>query len=260
VIVYKGAMLRVYHLLIGAILLLLSPLIFKSVFTKPAPKSQLQPQQVPIPAVATFSQATPVFATKPIESNIWNSILGKITAPPGWNVAPCVGNAPLLCITSEGKNLGSVQMQIYPLEKQPQFEKMLVDAGIPMGVRVDSQNPNNQTKILSALNAWITDSYLKQWKDRQNSYNNMVTFANYPPQQVNIGRLQGLRYGFAGIKKEGGIQEQYLAYMAFDGDAIYVINTAFDPKAKSAIFEKPENLAIFEPFLSAIAANLKLPD
>lgn len=258
---YKGAMLRVYHLLIGAIVLLLSPMIFKSVFKKPAPKSQSQPQQVSTPqAVATLSQATPVVTTKPIESNIWTRLLGNISAPPGWNVAPCEGNAPLLCIASLGKNLGSVQMQVYPREKLPQFENMLVTAGIPMGVKVDYQNPNNQIKIVSALNAWITDSYVKLFKDRQTSYANNITFTTFPPQQVNIGRLQGLRYGFAGINKVGGIQEQHLAYVAFDGNALYVINTALDPKAKSGTFEKLENLALFEPFLSAIAVNLKLPN
>jgi hypothetical protein len=254
-------MLRVYHLLIGAILLLLSPLIFKSVFKKPAPKSQAEPVQVSTPvAVATLFPSIPVVATKPIEGNTWTSILGNTPAPPGWNVSPCEGNTPLLCITSGGKNLGSVEIEVYPLEKQPQFEKMLVAAGIPMGVKVDYQNPNNQLKIVSALNAWINDSYVKLLKDRQSSYANIITFTSYPPQQVNIGRLQGLRYGFAGINTEGGIQEQHLAYVAFDGDALYVINTAFDPKAKSATFEKLENLVVFEPFLSAIAVNLKLPN
>ncbi len=252
--------MRVYHLLIGAILLLLSPLIFKSVFKKPAPKSQSEPVQVSTPAGATLSQTTPVVATKPILSNIWTRILGNTPAPARWNVSPCKGNAPLLCITSQGKNLGSVEIKVYPLEKQPQFEKMLIDAGIPTGVKVDYQNPNNQLKILSALNGWINDSHAKLLKDRQSSYANIITFVSLPPQQVNIGKLQGLRYGFAGIKIEGGIQEQHLAYVAFDGDALYVINTAFDPKEKSATFEKLENLALFEPFLSAIAVNLKLPN
>jgi hypothetical protein len=253
-------MLRVYHVLIGAILLLLSPLIFKSVFKKPAPKSQSQPQQVSTPlVVATINQTTPVAATKPIEGNIWTRILGNTAAPPGWNVAPCEGNAPLLCITSSGKNFGSVEIEVYPLENQPQFKKILLAAGIPTDIKVDYQNANNQTKIVSALNVWISDRYVKLFNDRQSSYAN-ITFASYPPQQVNIGRLQGLRYGFAGIKTEGGIEEQHLAYVAFDGNALYVINTSFNPKAKSAKFEKLENLLVFEPFLSAIAANLKLPN
>jgi hypothetical protein len=251
-------MLRVYHVLIGAILLLLSPLIFKSVFKKPAPKSQLKPQQVSTPEVVVTSQNIPFVATKPIEGNIWSRILGNTIAPPGWNVTPCQGNVPLLCIDSDGKNLGTVQMEIYPREKQPQLEKMLIAAGIPTAVKVDYQNSNNQIKIVSALNAWITDNYETLLK-RQSGYSN-ITFTSLPPQQVNIGKLQGLRYGFAAIKKEGGIQEQHLAYVAFDGKSLYVINTAFDPKAKSGTFEKLENLAVFEPFLSAIAVNLKLPN
>ena len=149
-------------------------------------------------------------------------------------------------------------MEVYPLEKQPLFQKMLIAAGIPTGVKIDYQNPNYQTKVTSALNAWITDGYVKVSKNRQSS-NSAVTFSSYPPQPVTIGKLQGLRYGFAGINKSGGIQEQNLSYVAFDGDTLYVINTAFDPTTKGK-FEKLENFVVFEPFMSAIAANLKLPN
>ncbi len=250
-------MLRVYHLLIGIILIFLSPLIFKSVFKKPASESQ-SPQQVSTPqAAAKLSQTTSV--ATPTPGNIWTRILGNTAAPPGWNVTPCDGNAPLLCIASDNKKLGSVSMEIYPLEKQPLFQKMLIAAGIPTGVKIDYQNPNYQTKVTSALNAWITDGYVKLSKDRQSSYSDRVTFSSYPPQPVTIGKLQGLRYGFAGINKSGGIQEQNLSYVAFDGNALYVINTAFDPTTKGK-FEKLENFAVFEPFMSAIAANLKLPN
>jgi hypothetical protein len=270
--------LRVYHLLIGIILLALSPFIFKSVFKKAPNNNQQQP--VPSPTISSTPKAelppqvTNVAVFKPSEGNIWKNFLGTTSAPTGWNVLPCEGDAPLLCVSSEGKNLGSVEIAVYPLQQQPKFQKILEAIGIVPSVKIDSQNPYFQEKIfqekiVSALNTWITDDYAAMLqssrlrtiaKDRQQEYADNVTFSSYPPQTVAVGKLQGVRYGFAGLKREGGIQEQHLKYVAFDGDALYVINTAFDPSAKTSKFDKYENLAVFEPFLSAIAANLKLPN
>jgi hypothetical protein len=216
---------------------------------------------------------TNVAAFKPVDSNIWKTFLGTTSAPIGWNVAPCEGDAPLLCVSSEGKNLGSVEIAVYPLRQQPKFQKILETIGIVSSVKIDSQNPYFQEKafqekIVSALNTWITDDYAAMVQSSrlttiakypQQEYADNVTFSSYPPQTVKVGKLQGIRYGFAGLKRKGGIQEQHLKYVAFDGDTLYVINTAFDPSAKTSKFDKYENLAVFEPFLSAIAANLKLP-
>ena len=46
---------------------------------------------------------------------------------------------------------------------------------------------------------------------------------------------------------------------AFDGKKLYVITTAFDPGSQTGKFDKLENLAIFQPYLYAIAADLRLP-
>jgi hypothetical protein len=263
--------LRIYHLLIGTIVLALSPFIFKSVFKKVPTHNQLKPQKpVPSPSISSTPkselppQVKNVAAFKPVEGNIWKTILGTTSAPVGWNVAPCKGDAPLLCISAEGKNLGSVEMVVYPLRQQPKFQKILETTGVNLAVKMDSQNPHFQKKrfrekVLSALNTWITEDYAAIAKYHQQEYADKITFSSYPPQTVTVGKLQGVRYGFAGLKREGGIKEQHLKYVAFDGKELYVINTAFDPDATTGTFDKYENLAVFEPFLSAIAANLKLP-
>jgi hypothetical protein len=255
-------LLRVYHLLIGLILLALAPFILQSFFKKPNDKNvqprptQSQSSSQAVKATAAISTSNPL--PTPV-GNVWKSMLGKANTPVGWNVAPCNGDAPLLCISSNGKNLGSVEMDIYPLSKQPKFQKMLNAAGIPTAVQVDYQDPNYQEKIASALNNWVIDEYTIISKDRQNSYTNKINFSGYPPQKVTFGKLQGIRYGFIGIYKEGGVKEQHLKYAAFDGNALYIINTAYDPAAPTGKFDKHENLAAFEPFLGAIASNLKLP-
>ncbi|PAX52988.1 hypothetical protein [Brunnivagina elsteri] len=273
--------MRVYHLLIGIILLALSPFIFKSVFKKAPTNNELKPQQpVPSPTVSStpssglIPQVTNVAAFKPVEGNIWKNFLGTTSAPTGWSVAPCEGDAPLLCVSSEGKNLGSVEMAVYPLQQQPKLQRILETNGINAGVKIDYENPYLQEKvfqeqIVSALNTWITEDYVAMLqssrlrmiaKERRQKYADKITFSSYPPQTVTVGKLQGMRYGFTGLKRKGGIQEQHLKYVAFDGDALYVINTAFDPGRKTGKFDRYENLAVFEPFLSAIAANLKLPN
>lgn len=250
-------MLRVYHLVIGLILLILTPIVIKFVHpNSPTDKLQTNPVRQPQP-VATLTKSNS--ASKPTEGNIWKTVLGKTATPPGWKVAPCEGNAPLLCVFSQGKVLGTVEMQVYPLANQPNFQKMLVAAGISPGAKVDLQSPNYQTQLLTALNAWVADHYAILSKDRQTAYGDRISFSPLPPQQVPFGMLHGMRYGFTGIKKGGEVYEQNLGYVAFDGASLYVIQTAFDPAAKTGKFEKVENFEPFESYLGAIVADLRLP-
>ncbi|MEH2083861.1 MAG: hypothetical protein V7K89_29010, partial [Nostoc sp.] len=106
---------------------------------------------------------------------------------------------------------------------------------------------------------WVRDHYAAFVKDRQGEYRKEIIFSAYPPQPVPIGKLQGIRYGFVGLKQQGGVQEQHIGHVAFDGTKLYVITTAFDTGTQTGKFEQLENLAIFQPYLYAIAADLHLP-
>jgi hypothetical protein len=249
-------MLRVYHLLIGSILLILTPIVFKFVHPN-SPTNKLQANPVQPQPVATLTPTNS--ASKPTEGNIWKSVLGKTATPPGWKVAPCRGNAPLLCVFSQGKVLGTVEMQVYPLANQTNFPKMLVAAGIQPGAKADLQSSNYQTQVLTALNAWVAGHYAVLLKDRQSAYGDRISFSPQPPQQVPFGMLHGMRYGFTGIQQGGKLYEQNLGYVAFDGASLYVIQTAFNPAAKTGKFEKVENIKLIESYLSAIVADLRLP-
>ncbi|MEH1969220.1 MULTISPECIES: hypothetical protein [unclassified Nostoc] len=238
-------MLRLYHLLLGSILLVSIPLGAKFVLPQFSPPKVVKP-----PTVAKLPNSN--------EANIWQKILGNSAAPTNWQVAACEGNAPLLCVSSKGKRLGTVEINVYPLANNEDFQKKLVAVGIPNG-SVDYQSSKYQTQVLSALKAWVADHYAAFAKDRQGEYGKEITFSAYPPQPVPIGKLQGIRYGFAGLKEQGGVQEQHISHVAFDGSKLYVITTAFDPGTQTGKFEKLENLAIFQPYLYAIAADLRLP-
>ncbi|MBN3872930.1 hypothetical protein [Nostoc sp. JL33] len=239
-------MLRLYHLLLGSILLVSIPVGAKLILPQFSPPKVVKPL-----AVGRLSN--------PNEGNIWQKILGSAAAPTNWEVAACKGNAPLLCVSSKGEVLGTVEINVYPLANNEDFQKKLVAAGIPPGSQVDYQSSKYQTQILSALKAWVADHYAAFVKDRQGEYGKQITFSAYPPQPVPVGKLQGIRYGFAGLNQQGGVQEQHIGHIAFDGSKLYVITTAFDPGTQTGKFEKLENLAIFQPYLYAIAADLRLP-
>ncbi|MEH1844429.1 MAG: hypothetical protein V7L25_05315 [Nostoc sp.] len=239
-------MLRLYHLLLGSILLILIPLAAKFVLPQFSP-----PKEVKSPTVAKLPN--------PNEGNIWQKILGNTATPTNWQIAACEGNAPLLCVSSKGELLGTVEINIYSLANNEDFQKKLITAGIAPGSEVDYQSSKYQTQVLSALKAWVEDNYAAFAKDRQGKYGKQITFLAYPPQPVPVGKLQGIRYGFAGLKLKGGVQEQHIGHIAFDGTKLYVITTAFDPGTQTGKFEKLENLAIFQPYLYAIAADLRLP-
>jgi hypothetical protein len=238
-------MLRLYHLLLGSSLLVLIPLGAKFVLPKFSP-----PKVEKATAVAKLSN--------PNEGNIWQKILGDTAAPTNWQVTACKGNAPLLCVSSKDELLGTVEINVYPLANNEDFQKKLLAAGIPPGFQVDYQSSKYQTQVLTALKAWVGDYYTTFAKDRQGEYGKEITFLTYPPQPVAVGKLQGIRYGFAGLKQKGGVQEQHIGHIAFDGNKLYVITTAFDPRSQTGKFDKLENLAIFQPYLYAIAADLRL--
>ncbi len=243
-------MLRLYHLIIGAALLVFVPLGLKVTGSNSSQKSD-SPKVV---------QASSITTPSPNGSNVWKKFVEKTASPKGWQVSPCDGNTSLLCISANGQRVGTVEMLILPLEKQPNFHKFLTQAGIDPSQKIDHQNPQYQTQLSSALNAWVNEHYAGLEKDRQGSYGDRINFSSYPSQRVQIGKLPGVRYGFVGLKRQGGVQEQHVGYVTFDGQALYVITTAFDAASQTGKFDKLENLAAFEPYLDAIALNLRLPN
>lgn len=255
--------MRVYHLLIAIILLAISPFVFKLVF----PKKQQSPQQPAIPEPTTsLVKTSPTLAKLPA-GNTWKYLLGKTTTPPGWKVRACDGDLPLLCVFSaQNQQLGQIELQIHGLSEEKNFQKMLLIAGIPTGFNLDYQDQTYQPQIINALNAWVAENYTNQsqYQDKQIP-TNIPIFAAYPTQKVMVGNLPGIRYGFAKMNADGGIREQKLGYVAFDGNLLYNISTKFDRTLApnnlmhKGKFDRLESLAVFTPYLDAIASELKLP-
>ncbi|MEH2084290.1 MAG: hypothetical protein V7K89_31260 [Nostoc sp.] len=132
-------MLRLYHLLLGSILLVSIPVGAKFVLSQFSP-----PKVIKSPTAAKLPNSN--------QGNIWQKILGNAAAPTNWQVAPCEGNTPLLCVSSKGKRLGTVEINIYPLANNEDFRNRLLAAGIPTASLIDYQSSKYQTQLLPVLN------------------------------------------------------------------------------------------------------------
>ncbi|MBD2361433.1 hypothetical protein H6G36_09625 [Anabaena minutissima FACHB-250] len=244
-------MLRVYHLLIGAFLLISLPVGAKFILP------QFSDNKIATTTPSVTPPSTTSTKTSVKAENIWQKVLSKTTAPNGWEVKPCQDNVTLLCVSEQGERLGTVEIVVYPVNNNPEFQKHLTASGIPLGSQADYQNQEYQAKVIKVLQAWVADFNTSFVKNRQGVYGNKVVFSTYPPQQVKIGKLPGIRYGLVGIKSEGGVEEQHIGHVTYDGAKLYVVTTSFAPGTGK--FAKLENLAIFQPYLYAIAENLNLP-
>ncbi len=253
-------MLRVYHLIIAAILVVLIPVGARFLFPNFFTPRNTQPTTEATPAKTSTPSTNSSKQSNVNKANVWQKLLGSTAAPNNWQVIPCEREVTLLCVSSQGQGLGTVEVEIYPLKDNPNFQKHLTEVGISQISQADLQNPQFQSKLSKALQAWVADSYNTFAKDHQTRYANNITFSSYPPQQVTMGKLPGMRYGFVRLKPEGGVLEQYIGYVTLDGTQLYVITTSFNSSLSKGKFEKLENLAIFQPYLSAIAENLNLPN
>ncbi|MGA7937929.1 MAG: hypothetical protein WCA35_30550 [Kovacikia sp.] len=224
---------------------------------------------IPCMASMTLSQPTqaeklpaqlPVLMNQPSirSSNVWKRVLGQVMVPVPWKVAVCPGVAPLLCVSYEGKLVGTVEMRAHPVESRADFRKMLKQAGLPSS-SVNVQNPRNRDRTIIALKDWIANYYAFLRQERRNEHGYEIRLATQTPQVLPVGNVTGVSYGFAGVKKTGEVQEQRLGYIAFDGRILYVITTAFEPDLGGASFGKLEDLQRFEPYLKGIIARLQVP-
>ncbi|MGD1910313.1 MAG: hypothetical protein ACFB2X_05500 [Rivularia sp. (in: cyanobacteria)] len=246
-------MLRLYHVLLGLILIPIGVTTAASYFSEDK-KSEPSSVKTPTPT-------TTLVSAKSNQTNIWSNLIEETPLPPGWKINPCENNNAMLCVSANGKPIGTVEIGIFPLETQLSFQKMLINAGVPPNSDINYQSPKYFTQIATALNSWVTNQYnlLSKNHSKKTKTKDSILFSPYPPQKARVGKLSGVRYGFAALKQKGGVHEHHISYIAFDGKALYLIKTAFEPTSSTGNFEKLENLSVFQPYLNAVVANLKLP-
>jgi hypothetical protein len=189
--------------------------------------------------------------------NPFETLLGPIQTPDGSSVRPCSGETPLLCIYQGRTLLGSVELVTFPLARHLDFQKMLSDAGIPLG-SVDYTDPLNAPQARTALAAYAA-AYLDDLaQDRSVTYPKGRTFTLVAPEWIHVGSLPGVAYGFAGVDQDGHVFERRLTYAAFDNDTLYLFGV-FYASGMPESFPSDKDLLRFEPYLRQILAGLRLP-
>lgn len=208
--------------------------------------------------VVLATDGTPLYDTQKALGNPWVYLLGKTSAPAGWRVNVCDRESPFLCVYRNQAYLGSITLQRWAYSNSPILQTQFDKLGLVPGLFTYS-NPNDKAKVLTALKAVIADYYKTIETDRASTYGKAYKVQVQPPEEVKVGALPGLKYGFKGIDQSGKVREQYVSYMAFDGD-LNVIVTGYDPAAESNVFKELASLEQFEPHLKTIVGNLKLSE
>ncbi|PSB33420.1 hypothetical protein [Stenomitos frigidus] len=201
--------------------------------------------------------AQPVLPANLRTVNLWMRVLGTAKLPEPWRAAPCDTKAPLLCVYHQGTFVGTLEMGTYLVGSRADLRKKLTEAGVP--AKANAADPKYRSQLEKALKAWVADYYAFFKQDRESVYGKQITFTTQIPSRVPIGKLMGLRYGFAGVKQDSNIHEKRLGYVAFDGTTLYIITTAFDTMSETGKFKTLEDFQRFEPYLTKLVAGLQLP-
>ena len=209
--------------------------------------------------VVISKDGTPFSDTRYSRGNPWQWLLAETALPQGWQVQACESTQPFLCVTKQGQRIGTVELQRWDLEQLPDLQSELSQMGLVPGL-LTYDNPSDRAKVLTALQANIADYYETIRADRLATYGTRAAFVALVPEEVSVGRLPGLAYGFSRVTKTDEVKERYLSYMAFDGrQYVYNITTSFDPLAETGTFDELDDFETFMPYLNTLIAALDLP-
>jgi hypothetical protein len=230
----------------------------------PGPVIATPPPASPTPAAAAATATTPptaapIATVSPLvpwnRGNIFAPILGDV--PAGWQVEPCEGEAPMLCVAEGQDFLGPVELLVIPLRSYEEFQGYLEEQGLTVG-----QAPQESEAYDAAARAALADlaeSHLAVIQaDREATYRPGVRFEPLPLEPAAIGRLPGLTFGFVSIDDDENVTERYRNVVTFDGQAIYWLGAPYDP-ANVTTWVSEEALRRFEPALLEVAAALEVP-
>lgn len=207
---------------------------------------RMEPQPLPLEATpvtavdGAIAHHTSETMTTPSETLSWSAVLGETSAPEGWQVTPCE-NPTLLCVYENNEILGTVILFSQPVASS-EFEAMLAES---------------QGEPIAALRSWIESQYNSIEGDRT-SNDNTISFAAETPEEVTVGGLPGLRYGYTTTHANGVLIDQVYGYVATDGTALYAIVTGVISRSPAGSFSSNELAQQFAPHLAEIVAGLKL--
>lgn len=202
---------------------------------------QMRPQPAPIPPENISSSGTSPVPEAVAPSSVpvsWSQILGETSAPEGWRVEPCV-NPTLLCVYEGEEIIGTVELFTEPV------------AGSQFGQILEEE----KGEPVPALQRWIESHYETIRSDRQLGIPT-AQFSADTPEQVAVGNLEGLRYGFTTTHENGVLIDRSIGYMATDGTTLYGIATGVISQDPTGSFSSDEQAQEFLPHLAKIISGL----
>ncbi len=162
---------------------------------------------------------------------------------------PCE-NPALLCIEAGGKFVGTVEYLSYPLaEAQLQAEDSTRASQV--------ENPDPETPTVETLKGWVSNHYKTIQTDRGQADPTLI-FLPRASEEVSVGGLPGLRYGFTIRHSDDILAERTVGYVATDGTTLYVFVTGLTNGDPAGSFLSDAALQQFEPHLDKIMAELSL--
>lgn len=133
----------------------------------------------------------------------WNDPSRIADLGDGWTIAACEGDAPLLCVASNGDVAGTIESIRFPVASFA-----IVDPA-----RDDLAN-------LQAVAADFTSSLQA---DRLVGCGADYGFSALPVVPFSFGGVEGLSYGFVGTNSDGSESETNLQYAMIQGDELVLI-------------------------------------
>lgn len=192
-----------------------------------------QPPQTESSDAASQNDTT---ETSPNSNESWSDILGVASAPEGWQVSLCE-NPVLLCVEADGTQIGTIERLSYPLS--------------------EAQDISDQAATLEFLQDWVEEHYATIEGDRTTA-DNTLQFSKLVPEEISVGSLPGLRYGFRTTHADDRLFETAIGYVATDGETLYIFTTGVMGNEEAGFFTTETALETFEPHLDQIIQNLVL--
>jgi hypothetical protein len=179
----------------------------------------------------------------------------EFAAAGGWLVAPCEGEAAVLCISNDQGPVGYAELLIYPLSGYAADHPLrLAAADLPE--EAAEYTADHFILARQALVALAEDHLEITAADRAITFPD-DTFTSLGQQPTQMGALPALAFGFVHTNEQGAVQERYFNVAAFDQQFLYWFGINYDLASFSG-FVSDAALSQFEPFFHQIAAGLPI--
>lgn len=162
----------------------------------------------------------------------------------GWEIAACEGDAPMLCVSREGRVAGVIEGSRFPVDSFEVFEPDAPD--------------------LENLRTMAADFIASLRADRAKGCPSGYAVEELPPSVLSLWGAEVLRYGFIGTNLDGSPSELSLQYATIDRDDVVLIAApASDdggcPGPGDLVEFDSRTLAALQPRLEAALEHIPLP-